>query len=193
MKKSWLVIVGAMALLMTIAAIAIFAGKQTDHKKSDTPAHGEHAAQGHLGKKDACDYLSQKDAETLLGSGAEKGSLNADTSSDDVHVSTCSYNSKAETLPEVRNIRTASLLVRAPLTEAGGESNEVPFEKQPDGAQKVEGYGQQAYWDGAAGQLHILVDDVWMIMTHGKSNDSDRSLEDAKKLADVVLAAYSAH
>lgn len=189
MKKSWLIILGAVVVLAGIGTIAILAGKKdgAKNKTSEGSSSHEHADAGHLGKREACDYLKQADADQLLGADSEKGSLNADASSSDVHVSTCTYTTKAETLEEVRDMRTASLLVRAPLTEAGAESNQTPFESGPEGAQDVTGYGEQAYWDPSMGQLNVLKDDTWLIISHGKSRASDRTLDEAKQLADIVV------
>ena len=195
MKKSWLIILGAVVVLAGIGTVAVLAGKKDGDKKnnSNSSAEGEHGSHGHLGKKDACDLLSQANADALIGAGSQKGGLNADASSDDVHVSTCTYTSKADTLEEVRAMKTVSVLLRAPLTETGAESNETPFASRPDGAQDVSGYGEQAYWDPGMGQLNVLKDGAWMIISNGKARPSDRTLDEAKKLADIVVPAYNKH
>lgn len=191
MKKSWLIILGAVVLLAGIGTVAVLVGKNNGNKNKvedkSGMSHKEHGDAGHLGKREACDYFKQADADQLLGAGSQKGSLNADASSSDVHVSTCTYTTKAETLEEARNMRTASVLVRAPLTETGAESNETPFQNRPQGAQDVSGYGDQAYWDPSMGQLNVLKDNTWLIISNGKSHASDRTLDEAKKLADIVV------
>jgi hypothetical protein len=193
-KKSWLVILGAIFLLLGIGTIAVLAGKKDSSKQgAKMSTSGEHGGHGHLGKKEACDYLTQASANTLLGDGAQNGSLNADSSSGDVHVSTCTYTSKADSLEAVQQMKTASMLLRAPLTEAGAESNEVPFGSRPDGAQDVDGYGDDAYWDPGMGQLNVLKDGAWLIISNGKSRPGDRTLAEAKQLADIVVPAYNKH
>lgn len=191
MKKSWLIILAAVVVFVGIGVTAVLAGKKDADKKGSNSAttQGEHS--GLLGKKDACDYFTQATADALLGAGSQKGSMNADASSGDVSVTTCTYTSKADTLEEVRNMKAASVLLRVPLTETGAQSNETPFESRPEGAQDVSGYGDKAYWDPSMGQLNVLKDNTWLVITNGKSRVGDRTLGEAKKLADIVLAAYS--
>ena len=48
------------------------------------------------------------------------------------------------------------------------------------------GYGEQAFWNPAFGQLSILNEGNWYILAAGPINTRQRTLADAKKLADAI-------
>lgn len=140
---------------------------------------------------DACQLFVQTDADTVLGAGSVKSTTaSADTSSDDIKVSNCTYtyNISPGDLPVTDYIVTASIVSRSARTTTGAESNESHFVSLPEGAEVVEGYGEAAYWNPQFGQLNILKGNNWYILSNGPAVVGERTLNDALKLADTLLA-----
>lgn len=187
MKKSWILAAAVVLLVVAVAGAIVMGGRSSgDDKPKTTPAGDS----GQRDDKAACEYLTQSVADKVIGQpGSEKGALAPESSSDDIKVSVCTYTQNLgedASLESIRNVRSVTLLVRAPLNEVGAESNKAPF-KTPGGATTaVTGYGQQAFWDAEAGQLNILSDDVWYILSVGKSRAADRTLDEAKAFADSI-------
>lgn len=140
----------------------------------------------------ACDVMSLDDARRAIGDDAEKpaDASTANASSDDIEVTQCLYQTPAGDVASIKNQKQASLLTRSAKTDTGAESNQQVFEggARPPGVQTVEGYGESAFWNPEFGQLNILQNDNWHVVQVGGSVPSDRTLDDAKKLADAVLA-----
>lgn len=125
----------------------------------------------------ACDLLTLDDAKKLIGAdAASNDEVNKETSTSDVSVTICQFS-------DATADHFASVLVRAPKSEAGAGDNENTFNAgRPAGAQDVTGYGDRAYFDPADGQLYVLAHRVYLIFS-GTSNN----LADAQKVADSVL------
>jgi hypothetical protein len=185
--KKWAWVGGAVVVAIAVGGVIWWlAPKQTEQQ----PASGAQNSSAFSGK-DACTYLTQSIANATLGSGAEKGP-GSNTSSDDVSVSTCTYTSASDgTLEGNKNLRSASLLVRAPLSQAGVNSNKQPFDPVKAGNQPVTGYGELAFWDPQLGQLNVYKAGAWLILTMGPARATDRTLDDAKKFADKIIPAYN--
>lgn len=187
MKKTWLAVGGIVAVAAIVAGVVwwmlVKPGQNVETKTAtNTQAYTA---------KDACNFLTQPVANDVLGAGAQKGTVSGNASSEDVSVSTCIYTSAHDnTLEGVKGMRTASLLVRAPLSEAGQSSNRQPFEPMKPGAQNVPGYGEMAFWDPSTGQLNVYVKGAWLILSMGKASLADRTLTEAKTLADKIVPAY---
>jgi hypothetical protein len=129
------------------------------------------------------------DAKQLLGDSVKGGDSPADTSSGDVDVSTCGYmqDLSGSNVP-VSSGKSASLTVKIPKTAGGIKSNLGQFGPiKPDNVQDVSGYGDSAYWDAERGQFDVLKGNTWYILTNGSSSPSDRTLDDAKQMADLLI------
>jgi len=187
MKKQIPAIIGAVIVVLAIAGGMVWwqASQNKNSASTDTPQQTSFA-----GPKDACTYLTAAIATQLLGAGAEKGTGNTPISGEDISVSTCVYTSKSGTLEDVKNMRSATLLVRSPLTATGATSNDEPFDRLKTGAITVDGYGEKAYWDPELRQLNVLKGGVWLIMNFGKANFTETTLEDSKKLADFIVPQF---
>lgn len=135
---------------------------------------------------DACKIFTLESAKQVLGEGATTNSpVNQGASSDDIKVSSCYYGNESSSSPSDMNV--AGVLVRAPLTQVGVESNKEAFSgTRPEGSQPVSGYGQDAYWNPEVHQLNVLQDNNWIIISNGKANIKNNTLEDAKKVADKL-------
>lgn len=135
----------------------------------------------------ACDLFTLTEAKQLLGDSATVGDTSEPPSSDDISVDNCSYTNNGTTVP---TIRVATIMVRSALTNDGLTSNKNAFKPggaaNPRGAIPVEGYGEKAFWDSTTHQLSVQKGNVWIGVVYGGSNPASNTLEDAKKLADLV-------
>ena len=185
-KKLGLIIGGVAAAILVVGGGLWWFLQPKDEGTGQQPGQNTSFA----GAKDACAYLSDTVAVRVLGAGAEKGTVTPAATSDDVSVSTCTYSSKATSLEDVKNMRSATLLIRSPLTAAGAKSNEVPFDTLKTGAIVVSGYGEKAYWDPEIGQLNVLKGGAWLILSLGKSSLAEKSLDETKQLADLIVPQF---
>ncbi len=145
------------------------------------------ASAGAYKTKDACSVFNQQDADSVLGRVSKKGEVSAsNASSDDIVVSNCLYY---VTGVGASSYRSASILVRSPKTKAGANSNTVMFnEQKPAGVQDVENIGDAANWSPEFGQLNVLANDTWYILSVGGTKPAEHTLQDAKVFADVVMS-----
>jgi hypothetical protein len=190
MKKQMAAIVGAVAVVLALAGGLVWWQAAQQHS---TVGDGDSVQNDttFAGPKDACDYLTQAIAIKLLGEGSEKGEGNSPVNGEELSVSTCVYTSKTgQTIADVKNMRSLTLLVRSPLTAVGAASNDEPFDTLKTGAVKVDGYGEKAFWDPELGQLNVLKGGTWLIMSFGKTSLVESSLDDAKKLADEIVPQF---
>lgn len=142
---------------------------------------------------DACDVLTQKIADKVLGAPSTKAGVAADskTSTKSLSVSNCTYSYRSVTtgpaIEQGESTKRVSLLVRAAKDKAGADSNKGQFNKIPAGSQSVSGYGDAAFWDPKFGQLNILKDNNWYILNHSKGiTITGGTLDEAKQLADAL-------
>lgn len=176
MKKVGIIL----AVLLVIGGVAgaIFLTKKDDSKitSDDKPA---------LTVYEACELLTKDKAAAILNTSAMLGQEPSPSSSEDLKITNCVYNNNAGSFKDIISV---SLLVRSPLTQAGADSNVTTFnDASLVGDTAVEGYGEKAIWNSTTGQLNILKDKNWMIVTFGKSQPSGRTLDDTKKAADSIL------
>jgi hypothetical protein len=183
MKKFLPFIIGALVL---IAGAGAFVSLKKDKEPASNNAVVDqepknNKASSQIGK--ACDVLNLDIAKKVLGDNVDAASTNGDkpTESDDLVVTNCNYSVSGATLGENK---TASLLVRAPKTSRGIDSNKQAFGSlKPAAAQDVDGYGEMAFWNPDFGQFNVLKDDTWYIVSTGSLKPAERSPEDAKALA----------
>lgn len=178
MKKSYIIIavIGVVAIAAIAALLLSNANKTNQQQTNNT--NGQNFV-----TLDACELFTEGEAKEILGADASTGTNTPPASTDDLAVSNCTYSNNAT---KVSDIRSISILVRSPRTQAGVDSNKQAFGAgTPVGAQAVSGYGSEAYF--ASGQLNILKDNNWIIITFGGTNPSNNSLDDAKKVADKIV------
>ncbi len=139
----------------------------------------------------ACELFDINDAKQVLGETAEQPEElpGANASSDDIDVTQCLYQTSVE-LGDIAKQKHASLLARSAKTESGADSNNQVFNgpAKPDNVQDVEGYGDASFWNSEFGQLNILKDNNWYILQTGGSVPTERTLEETKKFADVIIS-----
>ena len=177
-------LIGVVVVVLVIAGgLAILFGRNNEDTNSATSTVS--AKVSNLKQYDACSLLTLAEAKEILGESASEGTNTPAVSGGDVKVSNCSYTNNATV---VKDIRVITVTARAPLTQTGVESNKVLFDQQrPSGAETVEGYGQDAFWDPASHQLTISRDNNWISIVYGGTNPANNTLADAKLVGDKVI------
>lgn len=176
MKKQYLIISGVILAVLIVGGIIFASNKKgttttkTVAKTSSTPSYKVH---------EACDILTKEVAVSL--SAADAGTTDVpDTKSGDINVSNCTYYS-------VSSKTSIGLLARSPKSKAGADSNDYQFNKGlPADAQKVDGFGDAAYWSPSYGQLNILQGGTWYILSLGSVKASERNLTQTEQFANAI-------
>ena len=176
MKKS-IIILAVLVVLGGGAAALLF--MRQDASKTDNEN------QATFTTYDACELLTKDKAASLLGTSATLGQEPSPSNSDDLKVTNCVFNNNAGNFKDIVSV---SVLVRSPLTKIGADSNLETFTNTSVvGDTAVDGYGEKAIWNSTTGQLNILKDKNWIIVTFGKAQPATRSLEETKKAASTLL------
>ena len=137
----------------------------------------------------ACDIFTLSDAQKLLSKNVEfEDTTVGAESSVDVDVSACSYSIPFRSADELAKAKTASVFIRTPKTAKGANINKQAFTTDlPAKAQNIQGYGQQAFWNPERSQLNVYKDGNWLIFSSGSLNFDQRTLEEAKKIAETIM------
>jgi hypothetical protein len=133
--------------------------------------------------KKACDVLTDAVANKVLGKAAPPTGPLPSNSNDSVTVTTCSRTNDVDSISKAES---ATILLRVAKNETGAHSNELVFASLPDGAEEVSGYGEKAFWNPAVGQLNILNNGNWYILSVGPIDPRKHTLEEAKTLAEAI-------
>jgi hypothetical protein len=137
----------------------------------------------------ACDLLTLAEAKTLLGDKTINGVHTTPIQKGNLTVSQCGYS---DGLPDTAHAMVAAVVVRSGINDAGIAQNKAEFVagKPSAGVEDVAGVGDMAYFNTGLGQLNILKDTTWLILSYGQNADPQgNSLDDAVKLAKLVLNA----
>lgn len=137
----------------------------------------------------ACDLLTMDEAKSLLGDTTINGVNTLPVQQGNLTVSKCSYS---DGLPDTANAVVAAIVVRSGINDIGIEINKAQFlsGKPSAGIQDVEGVGDQAYFNTGLGQLNVLKDSTWILVSYGlASSPQANTLEDTIKLTKLVLNA----
>lgn len=165
---------------MAVAGVAAYFIPRSQSSQTGSSISGKTFTQ-----YDACKLLTEEKAKNILGTSAVLGEGSSPSSTDDLKVTSCTYNNDAGNFKDIVSI---SVLVRSPLSNDGHNSNVQTFENPAIiGEESVEGYGQKAVWNATTGQLNVLKDDNWIIITYGKTTPSSRTLGDTKPTATKIL------
>jgi hypothetical protein len=181
----WLLAVVLVAAAVIAIVFAVKDSKDHDDKNTSTPVA---KTANKKSTKNACAIFTLADAKQLLGDTAKGGVNPVYDSSPDFDISTCSYTQDQGANAPVASKKSATLLMQAPKTAIGIASNQKEFGPfKPAGVQDISGYGEQAYWDTEHGQLNILKNNTWYILSYGPNTPSERTLDQAKQLADMII------
>jgi hypothetical protein len=131
----------------------------------------------------ACSIFTLDNAKKLLGDSTKATEIPAaSASNDDIEVTQCFYQ-------EPSGQHQANILVRGAKTDKGKAGNVDYFKgsTKPANVQDVNGYGEAAFWNPEFGQLHILKNGNWYILSFGPLAPSERKLDDVRTLADTLI------
>lgn len=138
---------------------------------------------------DACDLLTLDEAKSLLGDKTINGVNETPVQSGVVTVSKCSYS---DGLPDTAHAKVAAIIVRSGIDDAGIALNKAQFEagKPSVGIQEIKGIGDSAYFNAGLGQLNVLKDSTWIVISYGAGSDPQaNTLQDTEALSKLVLNA----
>ena len=130
---------------------------------------------------EACDVLPHGQAKIILGE--DNLTISSDTKEiEGFTIRSCSYTTNSK-----ESRRKASLLIRKSINNTNSDADRAQFSVyQPASAKNIAGYGDAAYWNSDFGELHILNDGSWYVITNGPDNAEQRKLEDAKIIANFL-------
>jgi len=136
---------------------------------------------------DACDMLTPAKAQDLLGEKVISLDTKGAVISGDVATSKCSYTDEN---PNKDNMVVAAIAVRSGINDKGVQQNKADFatSRANGTVEDVKNLGDSAYFNPVRGQLNILDDKRWIIISYGigaapEANTLDKAIE----LANVVL------
>jgi hypothetical protein len=187
MKRPMIYILGAGLVLAAAGAIvlAVHSSNSQDDKTSNQPTSSATSPS----VKKACAIFTLSDAKKLLGDTAKGGENGAPSSSADLAVSLCTYTQDAGSNAPVSTSPSATLLVRLPQTPRGINSNHNQFGPlRPESVQPISGYGDGAYWDPQFGQLDILKNNNWYVLSYGPITPTDRTLAQTEQMANLLIS-----
>jgi hypothetical protein len=188
MTRALSLILGAVLVIVAATSLYLAVHNSKTNNKSSPQTTNTSSSQPVAKPKQACSIFTLAEAKQLLGTTAKGGDNPASGSSDDLSVTTCSYIQDTGNNTSVTSSKSATLLVRAPKTSTGVTSNQNQFGPlKPADAQPVAGYGSVAYWDVQFGQLNILKNNTWYILSYGPPTPSARTLDQTKQLADLLV------
>lgn len=135
----------------------------------------------------ACEMFAASAARELFGQAALKTVTTQPVIDGHVAVSQCGYTDGNS---DVDNARVAALVVRSGIDDEGVLQNKTEFvEGQPTKHVVVlRQLGDGAYYDQTKGQLNILDEKNWLLLSYGVGSDpSSNSLDDVMAMAGVIL------
>lgn len=180
MKKAIGGVIGIIIVAAVVAGVMFWLGqnKKDTNKPSEQSSSQKNTT---YTPRKACDILTADIAHQIAGANASTSETpSPETSTSSVSVTNCDYYSSSTK-------QSVSLLSRSVLDQAGADTNKSQFDNPPADAQDVARYGDSAYWSPSYGQLNILKNHNWYILQAGGIKPTDRTLDQAKKFADLII------
>ena len=186
-------VIGVIAAVVVIAGTTGILVANKDDTSGDGPSmknstSNKDSSSKKMGITKACDLFTLAEAKQFMGEATTLGDTTEPAESDDIVVDTCTYTNNATTVPD---IRTATIMVRSAKTDDGMDNNNESFETggaaNPAGAVAVDGYAEKAFWDPTLHQLAVLDGNKWIGIVYGSTNVANSTLDDVKKVADLVF------
>lgn len=135
----------------------------------------------------ACAIFTQEEAVELLGERASRSGGSEPELTGNFAVSRCGYSDGAS---EKDELKVAAISLRAAINDQGIEQNKTDFTagQQDPGVEILTGIGDEAYFNAGSGQLNILSDKNWYILSYGVgSSPLSNTVEDAAEMAKFVV------
>lgn len=134
----------------------------------------------------ACDLFNFSEARKHLGEDVITSTTQSPILSNNTATSKCGYT---DGNPDMNGAIVAAIMVRSGVNDAGVQQNKAEFAagKPTTNAEGVEDLGESAYFNTKLGQLNILDDKNWLILSYGvgsspETNDLDKTTELAKEI-----------
>jgi hypothetical protein len=182
--KAWnskLLMTRLSALLLVLIVVALVLNITNKTQETQTKV---------VKKVDPCAFFTAKEAKAVLGAAVVKGGVAPInySSTKYLQATTCVYTQDSQKNQVV--VKNAAVTIMSPKNTTGTAYNQNTFgADKASGVQDISGYGQKAYWDPQLGVLNILKGDKRVVVSVGSpSSVSDRTLNDTKKFADIILS-----
>lgn len=134
----------------------------------------------------ACDLFNFAEAKELLGEKLLTTTTQSPIISDDTAVSKCGYT---DGNPDMNNATVAAIVVRSGINNEGVIQNKQEFAagKPSQNVEAVKDLGDDAYFNQELGQLNVIDDKKWIILSYGtgaapQANTVDKAIILAKKV-----------
>lgn len=170
------------ALLIVLAILLVVGAGGTFFAIRDTIFNGS----GSMIGKTACDVVTLEESKELLNDTAKKSDSSSIGNKETVDLNTthCNYVTEGTGL---QDIWTLNVELRAAKSDVGKEKNASYFPPNKTDGQQVAGYGDEALWDAYSGQLTVLKDGNFYLLSMSKGLGGN-----TVALADVQKAAEAA-
>lgn len=135
----------------------------------------------------ACDLLTSAEARELLGPQVIHSVKDQPVVIDNTATSRCGYSDQNE---ELADMRVAAVIVRSGVNDAGVRQNIEEFlvRAQEEGVEPIEQLGEQAFYNPSTGQLHVLTEFQWIIMSYGVGEEPLlNTVQEQKEMAYLVV------
>ncbi len=177
------VIIGAIAVVIILAG-GYFAitNKKVNNAAAPSSSASSQSSSAPKAGKEACAILTPEIAAQLVP-GIQKGDgQNSNASTDSIKVSSCNYITSGQPYT------TMNLLARSALDTDGKKSNADMFgDQKPAGVEDVSGVGDKAYWNPTLGQLSVLKNDNWYIISQlDRANPATAKKDTTLKIYEAV-------
>jgi hypothetical protein len=128
---------------------------------------------------DACEIFTQPDAEQALGTAATSEPVNPKVKRPKV-IPICTYNGFKEGKPVIATAQFRFGKTDADAQKAFDEAR-LQFQTKP-----MLISGTDAFWSAKTGQMNMRKGRTWLTLSVGPQKFSDRQIDDAKKLAEIL-------
>lgn len=135
----------------------------------------------------ACDLFTGEEAKELLGGRVIQGANTDSIQKKNIATSQCSYSDANSNLDDMK---VAAIAVRSGVNDEGVEQNKLDFAtKMPKkDVEPVGNLGDSAYYNKKRGQLNVLKDRSWIILSIGVGATPDaNTVEESVEFAHKVL------
>lgn len=137
--------------------------------------------------QEACTLFTPAEAQQLLGENIIGSDPQDPEIIDNVATSRCSYTDEN---PDAAQMLVAAVAVRSAINDDGLMRNKDEFAaaKANNNADIVTGIGDSAFFNKTNGQLHVLDDKSWIILSYGIGSDQQSNTpEKVSELAKLVV------
>lgn len=135
----------------------------------------------------ACDLLTATEATELLGPKTIPSNSSDVVISDDTGVSKCGYT---DGNTDINSMIVAAIIVRSAINDNGVQQNKTEFAAgtPKTNVEAIKGIGDRAYFNQVSGQLNVLDDKNWIVISYGVGNSPEtNTVEKAVELARKVV------